>query len=63
VLRRLVSEAPGHLKADGVLALETGQGQARWLAGELRAAGFTDVAVHRDLARVERIVIARGDGR
>ena len=59
VLQQLVAEASEHLDAGGVLALETGAGQARWLAGELLAAGYVDAAVHRDLARVERIVVAR----
>jgi methylase of polypeptide subunit release factors len=54
-----VAEASEHLDAGGILALETGAGQARWLAGELREAGYTDAAVYRDLARVERIVVAR----
>jgi release factor glutamine methyltransferase len=62
VLRRLVAEAPGHLEPGGVLAVETGEGQARRIAGELEAAGFTGLAVHRDLARVERIVVARWPG-
>jgi release factor glutamine methyltransferase len=59
VLQQLVAEASEHLEAGGILALETGAGQARWLAGELREAGYADAAVHRDLARVERIVVAR----
>jgi release factor glutamine methyltransferase len=59
VLQQLVAEASEHLDAGGILALETGAGQARWLAGELREAGYTDAAVYRDLARVERIVVAR----
>jgi release factor glutamine methyltransferase len=59
VLQQLVAEASEHLDAGGILALETGAGQARWLAGELREAGYADAAVYRDLARVERIVVAR----
>jgi release factor glutamine methyltransferase len=61
VLRRIVSEAGGYLKPDGLLALEVGFGQAQDVAGLLEATGeFKDVRVLRDYAGKERFVFAHG---
>lgn len=58
-LRRIVLDAPGPLRAGGLLALEVGDGQAGAVAGLLHeVGGFEDVRVHRDLAGKERVVIA-----
>lgn len=59
VIRRLVAEAPGRLAAGGALVLEVGAGQAPAVADLLRARGFTDVAVRRDLGGIERVVSGR----
>ena len=56
LVRRLVAEAPALLGPDGMLALEIGAGQAFATAELLRAAGFTDVQIRRDLGGVERVV-------
>jgi release factor glutamine methyltransferase len=45
-----------------VVAVEIGAGQAPAVAGLLRAAGFPEVEVRRDLAGVERVVVGRGGG-
>jgi len=57
VLRRL----PGAARAAGasLLAVEVGAGQAAAVAGLMRAAGAAGVEVRRDLAGIDRVVIAR----
>jgi release factor glutamine methyltransferase len=56
VLRRLVSDAPAHLVAGGVLATEVGAGQAASVVALFERAGFADVEVRRDYGRIERVV-------
>jgi release factor glutamine methyltransferase len=48
----------GETKA-GAIALEVGAGQAATVGGLVRGAGYPAVEVQRDLAGVERVVIAR----
>jgi release factor glutamine methyltransferase len=57
VLRRLVPD----IAASGVpfAALEVGDGQAAAVGGLLREVGYGDVEVVRDLAGIERVVVAR----
>ncbi|HEX2087942.1 MAG TPA: peptide chain release factor N(5)-glutamine methyltransferase, partial [Solirubrobacteraceae bacterium] len=55
VVRRLVERARGV----ATLAVEVGDGQADAVAALARAAGFTTVATRRDLAGIERVVVAR----
>lgn len=60
VLRRICSEAAEWLAPQGLLALELGLGQAPAVMDLLRATQrFTDIAAHRDLAGIERVVEAR----
>jgi release factor glutamine methyltransferase len=56
LVRRLVTAAPGLLRAGGAIALEIGAGQATATAALLTAAGFTDVRQRRDLGAIERVV-------
>jgi release factor glutamine methyltransferase len=56
LVRRIVADAPAHLADAGVLALELGFGQAPAVAELFSRAGFVDVQVRRDYARVERVV-------
>ncbi|HTQ44221.1 MAG TPA: peptide chain release factor N(5)-glutamine methyltransferase [Polyangiaceae bacterium] len=56
VLRRVVADAPAHLVAGGVLAVEVGAGQAPAVAELLRGAGFDSIESRRDYARIERVV-------
>jgi release factor glutamine methyltransferase len=53
-LRRIVVDAPGHLRPGGWLLLEHGWDQAAAVRGLLTAAGFGAVDSRRDLAGVER---------
>jgi release factor glutamine methyltransferase len=57
VIRRLVDRSAA--SPARFLALEVAMGQAPEVASLLRAAGFADVAVHRDLAGIERVVAGR----
>lgn len=57
--RRIVSGAPARLRPGGLLAIETGQGQATRLAALMHEAGFEEVGVVPDLAGIERVVHAR----
>lgn len=59
IIRRLVAMAPQRLRAGGALLLEIGAGQHQAVSAILRAAGFTQVQSHRDLAQIERVVSGR----
>ena len=56
LVRRIVAEAPSHLEPGGLLAVEIGAGEAPATVALFEAAGFLDVRVHRDIARIERVV-------
>ncbi len=55
----IVAEAPGWLWPDGILVLEIGETQGDAVTALARAAGFTDIAVHPDLAGKPRTLTAR----
>ena len=57
VIRRLVPQAAA--TRAGLLAIEVGEGQAPAVTELARSAGFTDVTSARDLAGIERVVVAR----
>jgi release factor glutamine methyltransferase len=44
------------------LAVEVGEGQAEALAGLMRESGFGEIETRRDLAAIERVVVARWEG-
>jgi release factor glutamine methyltransferase len=56
IVRRLV---PAAVARAPLVALEVGFGMAPVVGGLLRDAGMGDVAVHRDLAGIERVVVGR----
>lgn len=57
--RRIVAEAPAHLTASGMLAMETGDGQARTVAELLCQSGrYREIRIHRDLYGHERVTSA-----
>ncbi|GAB3474750.1 peptide chain release factor N(5)-glutamine methyltransferase [Azotobacter salinestris] len=58
-IRRIVAEAPGHLKAGGWLLLEHGFEQAGAVRALLAARGFVEVHSRRDLGGHERISLGR----
>ncbi len=56
LVRRIVTDATAHLEPGGLLAVEIGAGEAPATVLLLEAGGFVDVRVHRDIARIERVV-------
>lgn len=56
--RRLLGEAPAHLNPGGAVILEMGRGQADGLRRIAAACGFTRVRIRKDLAGIERVLIA-----
>ena len=57
--RLLASQAGEFLTANGLIAFEVGAGQAPDVAVLLEEAGFASCAIRRDLAGIERCVLAR----
>jgi release factor glutamine methyltransferase len=62
VIRELVSGAPSHLHAGGLLALEVGPTQARAVAKLMGGAGLVGARVVPDLTGRDRLVLARRNG-
>ncbi len=62
VLRALAQQVGAHLEPGGFVALEMDPRQVEPVSGWLRAAGLIDPTVHRDAARVPRVVVARQAG-
>jgi len=56
--RQLAGQVGRHLRADGLLVLEIGAGQAGAVCDLVRAEGLTIRAVKRDLAGIERCIVA-----
>lgn len=59
LIEQLVAQAPDVLVKDGLLALEIGWTQAERVTTLLRARGWRDIQVHRDLQGHDRVVEAR----
>ncbi|QQR39439.1 peptide chain release factor N(5)-glutamine methyltransferase [Devosia rhizoryzae] len=56
---RVIASASGHyLRHGGQVMVEIGYDQGRSVALLFEGAGFSDVAVHRDLAGLDRVVVA-----
>ena len=57
LLRRVIDGAPARLVSPGgVLAVEVGAGEAAAVVALFERAGFTEIEVQRDYARIERVV-------
>lgn len=57
--RKIIKEAPDHLRSQGVLIMEIGHDQAEEVSGLIRQTGaFTKVHVVKDLAGHDRVVYA-----
>lgn len=59
--RRIAAEAPAHLQSGGMLAVETGDGQAHAVAELFRQSGLDGVCVHNDLYGMPRVVSGRAE--
>ena len=57
--RKIIPAARCMLRADGFVCLECGSGQAAEISKMLEAARLTSIATRRDLAGIERVVMAR----
>ena len=57
--RRIAKEAPERLTPGGWLVFEIGDTQGEAVAGLMKAAGFENVSVHKDLAGLDRVVEGR----
>lgn len=57
-IRAIVSAAPRHLAAGGLLALEHGHDQGEAVAGLLRARGLEAITLHADAAGLDRVTTA-----
>jgi release factor glutamine methyltransferase len=58
-VRRIADGAHAHLKPGGALALEIGDGQGSAVNDILTRAGYRDVRVEKDLARLDRLAFAK----
>lgn len=56
LVRKIIAAAPEHLDAGGILAIEVGAGEAPATVALFEERGLRDVRVHRDIARIERVV-------
>ena len=54
--RRIIREAPAHLEAFGVLAMEIGADQSTEVAELFAQSGFVSIERTKDLAGIERVV-------
>ena len=58
-IRRISSQAKGHLNNGGWLMLEHGYNQAAHVRDLLQRAGFAEVSSHRDMSGIERVTMGR----
>jgi release factor glutamine methyltransferase len=56
--RLLIPQLKHYLNPNGLVAFEVGQGQASEVADLLQQSGFTNIATHKDLGGIERVVTA-----
>ena len=59
LVRRLIDQAPSHLNANGLLALEIGINQAEGLTEFLRQKNYHDIQSKKDYAGITRFLLAR----
>lgn len=57
--RRIAADGPRWLRSAGFAAVEVGAGQAAEVVSIFEAAGWQEVSVRSDLARIDRVVSAR----
>jgi release factor glutamine methyltransferase len=59
LVRRLIEQGPGHLKAGGLLALEIGINQSEGLTDLLRQKNYHDIQSKKDYSGITRFLLAR----
>ena len=57
--RKIVADAPKHLKSGGFLFFEVGQGQAGDVQKIMQDCGFVDTHIVKDYNKIERIIYGR----
>ena len=57
--RKIISDAPGFLEPGGILIFEIGYDQAEDVSGLMKARGFQEILVKKDLAGLDRVVCGR----
>jgi release factor glutamine methyltransferase len=59
LVRRILKEGPPFLKSDGWFLIEIGAGQAQAVTETARLAGLSQIRTVRDLAGIERVLVAQ----
>ncbi len=62
IARRIVDEAPLHLEANGILAIEIGYDEAERARAIFASRGFADIETKRDYGKIERVISGRWPG-
>ena len=55
--RRLLADSPGHLQPGGILLMEIGSGQGDWVQSHMKAGGYRQVRLLKDLSGLDRAVL------
>lgn len=58
IIKKIIRQAPDYLKKGGILAFEVGYKQAEKVKKLMEDAGFQNIAVIKDLAGINRVLIA-----
>ena len=62
IARRIIDEAPLHLEANGILAIEIGYDEAESTRRIFGERGFADIETKRDYGKIERVISGRWPG-
>ena len=55
--RRLLADSPGYLQPGGILLMEIGSGQGDWVQSHMKAGGYRQVRLLKDLSGLDRAVL------
>jgi len=59
LVRKLIEQAPPHLEAGGLLAVEIGVDQAEGLSDFLRLKNYHDIELKKDYSGITRFLLAK----
>jgi release factor glutamine methyltransferase len=62
LVRRIIEDAPAHLEANGIVALEIGYDEAERTRAIFTEHGYADIETKRDYGKIERVISARWRG-
>ena len=60
--RKIVEQSKNVLKKDGIIAFEIGYDQAEEVESLLELNGYRDIEIKKDLAGLDRVIVARFNG-